>query len=141
MMDPSWLLVATEELGQKEIMGVKHNQRILKYHDATELNADSDETPWCSSFVNWCFKQVGIQGTRSALARSWLEWGMSIDNPTRGSVVVLRRGRNPWSGHVGFFIKEDEDRIWLLGGNQSNAVTITDYSLDDVLGYREPLVN
>lgn len=48
----------------------KHNKRIIEYHAVTTLKATTDETPWCSSFVNWVVKQAGYKGTDSALAKS-----------------------------------------------------------------------
>ena len=46
--------IAQIQLGQKEIEGSKDNPKIVGYHKATTLVATDDETPWCSSFVNWC---------------------------------------------------------------------------------------
>ena len=93
----------------------------------------------CSSFVNWCFQQVGYEGTRSAAARSWLHWGTSLDHPHYGCVVVLARGKNPSLGHVGFFTDRRPDgKILLLGGNQGNAVSIAAFEAARVLSYRWP---
>ena len=93
----------------------------------------------CSSFVNWCFQQVGYEGTRSAAARSWLHWGTSLDHPHYGCVVVLARGKNPSLGHVGFFTDRRPDgKVVILGGNQGNAVSIAAYDAQRVLDYRWP---
>jgi hypothetical protein len=52
--------VAQTQRGVKEIAGIKHNPKIIEYHQACILQANDDETPWCSSFVNWCYIIAGI---------------------------------------------------------------------------------
>ena len=61
MADAPWMMIAEAELGITEFPGAKHNNRILEYHATTGLSADDDETPWCSSFVNWNFQQLGMR--------------------------------------------------------------------------------
>jgi uncharacterized protein (TIGR02594 family) len=124
--------------GVRELPGVQHNTRILEYHDATSLRATNDEVPWCSSFVNWCLQHAGYEGTQSAVARSWLRWGEELDRPTYGCITVLSRPGNPWQGHVGFYTDHRHDAVLLLGGNQSNAVSIAAYDPSRVLSYRWP---
>ena len=137
--DPKWLDIAYQELGVSEIAGENHNKRIIEYHLTTSLKASSDEVPWCSSYLNWVFKQVGIKGTNSAMAKSWLDWGEPIIEPVRGCVVVLWRKNKsgPW-GHVGFYVKRDKKYIYLLSGNINNRVTVSKHSKDKILGYRMP---
>lgn len=134
---PRWLHIASQELGISEIVGLDHNKRILQYHSATSLKAQSDEIPWCSSFVNWVMKQSMIKGTYSAAARSWLDWGYTCE-PISGCIVVLKRGQSETQGHVGFLVGQDDAFIHLLGGNQKNKVCVLKYAKHDVLGYRWP---
>jgi uncharacterized protein (TIGR02594 family) len=132
----AWYKIALKELGVKEFRGAE-NPRIIEYHQETTLKADEDEISWCSAFVNWVMKQAGHQGTRSALARSWLKWGREVKAPYKGCIVVFERGES-WQGHVGFFVHEENGMIGCLGGNQSDAVSIAYYPKSRVLGYREP---
>lgn len=135
-----WMGVARGELGQEEISGSRrHNQRIVDYGQAVDLDVQDDETPWCAIFVNYVLMKAGYEGTREALAKSFLKWGREIDSPTYGCVVVLKRGRSVWQGHVGFFVSETDKGLILLGGNQSNSVSMKEYKLSDVLGYRMPV--
>ncbi len=143
--DAPWYVVAKDEIGVSEKRGEhRNNLRILQYHQVTTLSGRAkrvDETPWCSSFVNWCMDRVGISPTRSAMARSWLKWGIPIQEPKEGCIVVLSRPRGgPTAGHVGFFVSKSAGKIRLLGGNQSNSVNISSYSASRVLGYRWPKV-
>ena len=71
-------------------------------------------------------------------ARNWLAFGRETD-PRKGAVLVFWRGsRSGWQGHVGFYHAEDATAYHVLGGNQSNAVTITRISKTRLLGARWP---
>lgn len=138
-MIPRWHEVATGELGVQEIAGAAHNPRIVEYHGVTSLRATDDETPWCASFVGWCLAQAGLAHTGSAAARSYLGWGRPLDRPTLGCVVVFSRGSSPTAGHVGFYAGRAPDgRILVLGGNQSNRVSVAPYPAASLLGWRWP---
>jgi len=138
--DSPWYPIALAELDVEEIAGSAHNPRILEYHATTSLRATDDETPWCSSFVNWCVRRAGHNGTDSAAARSWLRWGRPLATPSTGCIVVLSRGSNPASGHVGFYEGETGSHVRVLGGNQSNAVNVSSYPKSRLLGYRSVAV-
>ncbi len=133
-----WFDIARDELGTDEIPGPVHNERILEYHSTTTLNASDDETPWCSSFVNWCMEKAGIEGTDSAAARSWTRWGTKLTSPKKGCIVVYSSRRGPTSGHVGFFDRIEGNHIVTLGGNQRDSVNYSSYPKGRLLGYRWP---
>ena len=136
---PPWLLVAQCESGVKTFPAGQSNPRITEYHDLTNLRGYDDKASWCSSFVNWTFAQVGMAGTGSALARSWLDWGQPLAQPVTGCVVVLMRDDpESWKGHVSFFLRVDDTHVFLFGGNQLDAVREHSYPLASVLGYRWP---
>lgn len=137
-VEPSWLSIARKELGVAEVPGVGNNERILEYHGVTTLRATADSVPWCSSFACWVIERAGYKSTRSAAARSWLQWGRAIDQPVEGCIVVLKRGAPP-SGHVGFYVGGDANRVRLLGGNQGDRVSEAFFPRADVLGYRMPI--
>lgn len=126
------------EIGEKEIAGIDNNKRILLY--SKEIGASwvsNDETPWCAIFIQWCLKQAGLKYSYMANARYFLKYGKRTENPKLGDIVVLWRGsKNSTLGHVGFFIKENKNSIWILGGNQNNEVNIMQYSKSQVLDYR-----
>jgi uncharacterized protein (TIGR02594 family) len=136
----AWFAIAMREMetGVDEVAGPEHNPRIVEYHQSTSLKATDDETPWCSSFVNWCMEQAGEDKTNSAMALSWLKWGEELAEPRKGCVAVFSRGNIPTAGHVGFYVDEINERILLLGGNQSNQININSYPKSSLLGYRWP---
>ena len=136
---PTWMTVAQQEIGVKTFATGGSNPRIEGYHDATHIAGYDDKAAWCSSFLNWVFEQSGMAGTRSALARSWLDWGNTIEQPRVGCVVVLERENSDgWQGHVGLFCEIVNADIVLLGGNQLDQVREHSYPLSSVLGYRWP---
>jgi uncharacterized protein (TIGR02594 family) len=138
-MHPPWLEAAFVELGVAQAPLGQSNPRITEYHEGTNIQGYDDKASWCSSFVHWCFAQGGISGTGSALARSWLGWGEKLSVPTPGCVAVLYRDDpESWKGHVGFFLREDEDHVYLLGGNQLGEVREHFYPRKTVLAYRWP---
>lgn len=75
--------------------------------------------------------------TFSAGAHSFLTWGYKLKTPVKGCIVVMRRLPNPDTDrHVGIFDHISGSHIYLLGGNQGNAVNIRAHRLDWVLEYR-----
>lgn len=136
-----WFTLAKGELGTKEVVGPKHNPRVLEYLRTTSLGkwgAGRDETPWCSAFVNWCMTGAGIEGTNNAMARSWMAWGVELEEPREGCVVVFTRGAPP-SAHVSLYSHTEDGRLMCLGGNQRNEVCVSPYSTGRVKGYRWPM--
>jgi len=90
--------------------------------------------------VNWVALKAGLNGSKQANARSWLLFGMNVDTaPEPGDVVVFWRGsRDSWLGHVGFFLgfSKNGQRIYCLGGNQGNQVSVSAYPAENLLGFR-----
>jgi hypothetical protein len=96
------------------------------------------------NFVAWL---LGLPRSRSLAARSWLRIGapIALEDARPGfDIVVLQRGtgRQPGPdilaapGHVGFFAALEGDFVRLLGGNQSDAVTVQRFPRAHVLGVR-----
>jgi len=132
--DPSWLRLALKELGQKEVKGPSANPRIIGYHQTTRLAAKSDEVPWCASFMSWIMVEAGYNSTRSAAASSWAEYGRACF-PRRGAIAVFKR---TGGHHVGIVVGVGNGFVWLLGGNQSDSVSIAKYGTDRLIAYRCP---
>jgi uncharacterized protein (TIGR02594 family) len=132
--------VVWEQLGTREIAGPGSNPEVEKYHDSIADDGTPDDVAWCSSLVNWLFWKVGISGTGSRAARSWLKWGTAIRIPMYGCVCILwRESPESWKGHVGIFLGFVGDDVVIWGGNQRNEVSIRRYSRERVLGYRVPV--
>jgi len=136
---PPWMAIARQEIGVSTYPTGQSNPRVTRYHAHTNIAGYDDKASWCSSFVNWSLAQTGLEGTGSALARSWLNWGEPLVEPVPGCIAVLSRDDPAgWRGHVGFFLRLDGEHIHLLGGNQLDQVREHYYPKATVLGYRWP---
>lgn len=135
------LKIAIPELGQKEILGPEDNPTIVNYANKAGFTwVNDDETPWCSIFLNWCTKKAGLKGSGKANARSWLNVGKTTSNPKPGDIVVFwRESLDSWKGHVSIFFgfNKERDKVFCLGGNQGNMVSIMAYPSYQVLDFRK----
>jgi uncharacterized protein (TIGR02594 family) len=122
-----------------ELTGNEHHPLIQWFHMLCALGSNQpDETPWCSSFANGVCWLLRLPRSKSAAARSWLNVGLPIDLRAARpgyDVVVLERGAAP-AGHVGFFAGQDDTHVFVLGGNQGDAVTVAPFPKAKVLGVR-----
>ncbi len=131
--------LALSQFGIKEVVGKKDNPEVLKYFDEIGYEGSKlkDETSWCSAFVNWVCKKSNLPYSGKLTARSWLKVGRKVEMPKLGDVVVFwRESPESWKGHVGFFIRETDNLVYVLGGNQSNQVKISAYPKYRLLQYR-----
>lgn len=139
MQQPPWMAVAWAELGQSEVSGSGANARVVDYfRQVGHGTVTDDETAWCAAFVGACLERAGFASTRSLMARSYLDWGKSTAEPPAGSIAVLTRGTNTSLGHVGFLVGLTDTAVYLLGGNQSNAVSVVRFDRNRLIGIRMP---
>jgi uncharacterized protein (TIGR02594 family) len=119
-----------------EGMSARKHRRTLR----TVMKIDPMRIPWCAAFANAVLKKAGHEGTGSLMARSFLSYGKKTWRPSKGDIVVFKRGRSRSSGHVGFYMGETIVHgvryILVLGGNQRKAVSVAMYPKRKVLGYR-----
>lgn len=91
------------------------------------MGIDPVRVEWCAAFVNSVLHETGIEHTSSLMARSYLSWGVSTDEPSPGDIMVFSRGNSGWQGHVGFYVATVDykgNKYWIvLGGNQDNSVS------------------
>mgnify|MGYP003626343705 FL=1 len=132
--------IALSQYGVTEIIGYQHNPVVLNYFkEIGHTWVATDETAWCSSFVNWVALRANLERSHKLTARSWLNVGTAINQPKINDVVIFwRHKKSSWKGHVGFFIGYSEDKkyIYVLGGNQNNQVNIKKYPVYRLLGFR-----
>jgi uncharacterized protein (TIGR02594 family) len=136
-------------LGTAEVVGKGSNRTIIGWRD--ELNGATtngkpiitgltdDDVPWCGLLAAIVvFRRIGIisEVVSSPLwARSWAKYGKAVKKAGLGDVLVFSRNGG---GHVGFYIAEDANHYHVLGGNQSNAVTITRIAKSRCIARRRP---
>ncbi|SMC43328.1 TIGR02594 family protein [Fulvimarina manganoxydans] len=137
--EPAWMIEARSVKGLHEAKNYSELSAWLR-SDGLTLG-DPRKLPWCGDFVQTAIKRA-LPGedipANPYLARNWLKFGTET-KPRLGAVMVFWRGsRNGVSGHVAFYVGEDASTYHILGGNQSNAVTITRIAKSRLLGARWP---
>jgi uncharacterized protein (TIGR02594 family) len=131
---PKWLIIALGDADVKEIPGADNNPRIVAMAATCTLKARDDETPWCSEAVNTWITEAGYEGTNSAAAVSWADWGHELEEGTLGCVVVICNSAG--QHHVGLYLGEDNDGVFVWGGNQSNRVCVAHFPWEYVTNFR-----
>ena len=83
-----------------------------------------DAIPWCGLWMAIVAQRAGKPVPRLFLAaREWAAWGEAVTGaPKLGDVLVFTRAGG---GHVGLYVGEDDSAFHVLGGNQSDAVSVT----------------
>ncbi|PZQ18963.1 MAG: TIGR02594 family protein [Ancylobacter novellus] len=103
---------------------------------------DPELLPWCGDFVETCIRLALPNEpvpTNPYLARNWLQFGVSCPEPVVGAVAVFWRGsKTGTSGHVGFVVGQDATYLSILGGNQSNTISVSRIAKSRLLGLRWP---
>lgn len=138
MSEPYWIAIARRHLGLAETPGRETTPVIRRW--LISLNAwwTDDETPWCGTYCAAVMREAGLMVPKHWYrARAWLDWGLPLDAPVPGCLVIYARSGG---GHVGFIVGRDQlDRLLTLGGNQGNRVSIAPFARERVLGYRWPV--
>ncbi len=128
-----WVEEARRFLGLHEVKNAKTLDKALRL--------DASAIPWCGAFCAMVFATVlpGEPMPANPLgARNWLKFGRTLDAPQVGAVAVFERPGSSWSGHVGIVVGHDKTHLHVLGGNQSDSVTIARIAKSRLLGLRWP---
>lgn len=145
----TWVEYGRKFIGTKEIKGAKHSHIILELWQSAFKAKNlpiptvfkNDEIAWCGGFVAGVMAKANLGRhipDGFAMARSWLKAGTPLNNPAYGCVVIFWRvSPKGASGHVGFVVGHDSrGNLMVLGGNQSDQVSIAPFDKGRVLGYR-----
>lgn len=144
-----WMTMAEGMIGLSEIKGPRNESRIVAMFDAIKCAwFTNDEVPWCAAFVGCVLENSGIRSSRSAAARSYMNWGVPIPRAALGwaatqipygAVMVLESpGRGPGSGHVTFYRGPCGSGWAGLGGNQNDAVRVSSFLWSRIVAVRWP---
>jgi uncharacterized protein (TIGR02594 family) len=141
--EPKWLSAARAKLGVHEAPGPANNQTIMGWAKSLPIKVlgiafNGDATPWCGLFAAKCVAEAGLTPPPIAIrAKAWATWGKPLvaSALAPGAVLVFERAGG---GHVGFYVGEDDTAYRVLGGNQSDAVTVTRIAKDRCIARRWP---
>lgn len=135
--DLPWMDVAKKLIGTNEEPGSGDNPDIIRWARDLGLINDynHDSIPWCGLFAAHVVSEAGFDVPDAPLwALSWKNWGVRSDEAYGALVVFKRTG----GGHVGFLVGQDDDNYHVLGGNQSDTVSITKIDKYRCVGIRWP---
>lgn len=132
-----WIEIAKLSIGVKEIPGKDNNPVIQKWLTTLKAWWKDDATPWCGTFVAHCIEAAGLPVAKNWFrAKAWLEYGLPLQAPIYGCIVVFER---EGGGHVGFVVGRCENgNLMVLGGNQGDEVNVRAFARARVAGYRWP---
>ncbi|MGW8190171.1 TIGR02594 family protein [Sphingomonas hankookensis] len=127
--EPAWLKAARAKLGTREAPGAANNPTIMGWAKRLGTKAlgiayNADSVPWCGVFVAACMQEAGLPTAPIAVrASAWAGYGISLPRHrlAPGAILVFQR---PGGGHVAFYVGEDDNAYHVLGGNQSDNVTV-----------------
>jgi len=125
--------------GERPLAGPPANPQILEFLKATTYpDTTSDEVPWCSAFLVFLFGHCGIETSANAAALSWMNFSEPTDDPHMGDVVIFAwPAAAPVNYHVGLFVRETDNLVYILAGNQNDEVDICAWRKRSVLSYRK----
>lgn len=140
--EPLWLAEARRQLGTREVRGKGNNPIIMDWAEELDQWYPGDDVPWCGLFVAHCMHVGSPQSAQEFNrlgARAWRAFGVEVE-PSLGCVGVFWRTHKTksYNGHVAFIIGEGPGYYVILGGNQSDNVTITKINKDRLLQCRAP---
>ncbi len=117
------------------LLGLNENtngSQINSFLKQGGVDINAARTAWCAGFVNSALKQVGVDGSGSQVANSFLNWGSAVDpsQVLKGDVLVQSRGlgADATGGHVGFATGASrmfggQQQLQMLSGNSADSVT------------------
>lgn len=155
---PLMLLEALRLYGTVEMRGPGDNPTIVAWADEVAKTQSTPYTRWAADWYNadsiaWCGLFMAVVAVRASQGRpermpppkylsaaDWLNYGtkVPIEDAMLGDVLVFTRDGG---GHVGICVGEDITAFHVLGGNQSDAVTITRIAKSRCSDVRRPIYN
>lgn len=133
---PKVIAEGARYLGINEIKGKAHNATIMSWAKDLGLQKvyTSDEIAWCGLYVAKVIQKAGFEPVKDPLwALNWNKFGTAQNTAMLGDVLVFKRDGG---GHVGFYVAEDKSYYHVLGGNQSDSVSITRIAKNRCVGIR-----
>jgi uncharacterized protein (TIGR02594 family) len=125
-------------IGVLEDAGKANDPTIMAWAKETGLANvyTADAVPWCGLFAAVVAGRAGYKKPTNPLwALNWAKFGVEAAQPCLGYVLAFQR---KGGGHVGFYIGEDKDAYHVLGGNQSDSVSIARIAKNRLYAVRRP---
>lgn len=150
--DPPYLQAAFADLaaGVREMPGRgkknAHPSILAAFAAAGHDHIVDDEISWCAAKMCQWQSQDGLPMPPIVAERlmglSWEKMGMAVapEEAQRGDICTFYyEGRDSWKRHVCYYLGREGNKIWVIGGNQKNAVTVMSWSVNDLAKIRRPV--
>lgn len=128
--------VASKFIGAHEVRDKGVLQDVFRKTGGQAI--DPSKVPWCAAYVDGILGLSGKQQAHTLRAADFLKYGAPTAAPTRGDVVVFKPQAAGSSGHVGFVIGVEGDKVRYIAGNDNNQVSESTLPLSQVAGFRVP---
>lgn len=145
-----WMDTALSLKGLLEARGPANNPTIMRWAQKLPKGvrgyflANGDATPWCGLFIHNALTTCLPNEPMPVNPLGALQWGVAspwgrpLPGPTYGAIAMKSRPGAPGSGHVFFVTGADADRVYGVGGNQTDSVSETSFRRSEIRGYRWP---
>ena len=141
---PKMIAAALQYFGIKEVPGKGSNPVILDMAKGLGIGNiyTDDDISWCALFINHLIRitgkpilQIGHDPYNYLRAKYMLHWGNQVPAGSEmfGDVMIFDR---EGGGHTALYVAESGTTFFVLGGNQSNTVSITEIAKSRLLGAR-----
>lgn len=135
---PKMIIEGLKILGTREFSGPADNPVIIQW--AVELNIkdyNHDAIFWCGLAMAVVAYRAGKPiPTNPLWALNWAKFGIHVDIPMLGDVLVYKR---TGGGHVGLYVGEDQEAYHTMGGNQSDMYKISRIEKSRLFAARRPV--
>lgn len=138
---PRMLVEALKLYGTIETPGDRDSPVIMGWAQETALSRvySGDSVPWCGLFMAVVATRAGKIPPKDPLwALNWANFGtrQPKDGAMLGDVLTFKR---KGGGHVGLYVGEDAESFHVLGGNQSDKVSVTRIAKSRLFGVNRPV--
>ena len=120
--EPPWMAGARQDIGFHEVGTNRGIERFIASAKAGKIG-----DAYCAIWVNAKLEDVGIRGTRSAMARSFesSSYFVRLGGPAIGAIGTMWRGTpSAGTGHCFFYVGETPEGYLGLGANQDDGVNV-----------------
>jgi hypothetical protein len=150
--DPAYLQAAFVDLEAKvrEVPGRgkknAHPSILAAFKAAGWEEIVDDETSWCAAKMCQWQASDGLPmppiRDERLMGLAWEKMGRAVEleDAERGDICTFYyAGRDTWKRHVCYFLGVEGKKIWVIGGNQQNGVTVMSWPISELSKIRRPV--
>lgn len=133
---PPWMAEMHRKMGLHE---VRDNALLTAWLKVGRFLGNPAQLPWCGDAIESCLAKTLPSEPLPAnpfFAQSWASFGVDVVVPLVGCIGVIRWAAT--SGHVGIVAGIEGSTVYLLGGNQSNAINVSGFPRSKFIAFRWP---